>query len=101
MRNLIQIQLLIRQTENKTVVSEIAGLTFDANAETWAFDASHVDYSALAADEMVEIIVEYKITNNGVETTNHFRLRVLPEVADNGTIITKAIYSKKSMILMD
>ena len=44
---------------------------------------------------MVEIIVEYKITNNGNETTNHFRLRVLPEVADNGTTVTgrKGIYS--------
>ena len=37
---------------------------------------------------MVEIIVEYKITNNGVETTNHFRLRVLPEVANDGTLLT-------------
>ena len=49
---------------------------------------------------MVEIIVEYKITNNGSETTNHFRLRVLPEVvndgtftADDGTTITSGIYA--------
>ena len=51
----------------------------------------------LAADEMVEIIVEYKITNNGNETTNHFRLQVLPEVADDGTTVTArtAIYAKE------
>ena len=65
--------------ETKNAVGDVGGLTFDANAETWAFDASHADYSALAADEMVEIIVEYKITNNGNETTNHFRLKVLPD----------------------
>ena len=47
----------------------------DATAKTWSFNAAHADYSALAADEMVEIIVEYKITNGGNETTNHFRLR--------------------------
>ena len=46
---------------------------------------------------MVEIIVEYKITNGGNETTNHFRLHVLPEVADNGTTVTArtAVYAKE------
>ena len=79
--------------ETKDTVGDIGGLTFDDNAKTWAFDASHTDYSALNADEMVEIIVEYKITNNGDETTNHFRLSVLPESSDNGTAVTKAIYA--------
>ena len=79
--------------ETKDTVGDIGGLTFDDNAKSWAFDASHTDYSALNADEMVEIIVEYKITNNGDETTNHFRLSVLPETSDNGTAVTKAIYA--------
>ena len=84
--------------ETKNAVGDIGGLTFDANAETWAFDASHDDYSALAVDEMIEIIVEYKITNGGNETTNHFRLKVLPdEVASDGTTVTTrtAIYAKE------
>ena len=66
--------------------------------KTWAFNASHADYSALAVDEMIEIIVEYKITNGGNETTNHFRLKVLPdEVASDGTTVTArtAVYAKE------
>ena len=46
---------------------------------------------------MVEIIVKYKITNNGDESINHFRLRVLPELAENGAVTgTTGVYATSS-----